>query len=914
MPRPTSHLRLALAGAALALLAGPAWAGASNASHAARSATGSTGPLHVIGQLPEPKDRVYDGGQIAYVDSASRRMYLKYLDHNLMLHLVTYDLRPRIPRIVADDILGPDSVTSTLVTPYQQTTLDERRHRLVMITANTSVAGQTPRLGNPTVTVFDLTKKRLAAQWNLATTLPGYEPFGITYSKADDRLYMIGDFTASTAPNGIGFAKVASPIATVVALNPGTGSAVWMRPIPQCQQPLYSLNSGSLIARSAVRPALYFACVPGGTASGQPWPGQPGLVRLDLSPHINDSASAAKLPVEFFPIAGQYFNGEEAGIATFDYAQDRFMLQSLSPRTPGAWVFDGRMSAWVGFVSAPLPSDFFAGFNEGLQHYYMGLKIGGPQTHPTDGIVVADTHQVPVPAGEFQRIITSALIPTDSKSRRLFILPVGAEITHAPYLVAVDTSPAAQPLSPLNYDSLTDGVPESKAAFVSYSADANAYGADVVLVGGLNGPTSMSGSQKIGLPVAGGSRGVVLARVNGLGLRPAGASASAQSITADLNSTQDFETTGGARAWPYSMVTCLDSGGGMKPQSTDNNGDSSQVNCALTAATASGSSQAAAETVGPIRVGDAHADGVTHRDTRSGATTAMHAASSGIAVDVPGVGTLRIGSVTGELTTQSHGMAGAAAVSYHRAISGIELVDPNGKTLFGPSACATTIQRTSGHASHVSDSCTAISRALNPLTQTRLRVAFPLPQFTASPKGAYATVQQSDADFFQERTVNDQGIVYPSDSTAQRPTPAMQIEVYNDSTERSRVLAEFAAVQGDSIFDTTAASTGPAAPPPGSVPGPSKPPVTKPAHAPAPSGPVPPSKPTTIASGPLPSTTPQLPSPVSRLTGWLFLHRGWRDALLLAGTLSLAAGAGWLAVRRRRLILAIDSPSEGQLP
>ncbi|MDT9121736.1 hypothetical protein RSW84_30245, partial [Escherichia coli] len=78
--------------------------------------------------------------------------------------------------------------------------------------------------------------------------------------------------------------------------------------------------------------------------------------------------------------------------------------------------------------------------------------------------------------------------------------------------------------------------------------------------------------------------------------------------------------------------------------------------------------------------------------------------------------TLRIGSVTGELTTQSHGMAGAAAVSYHRAISGIELVDPKGKTLFGPSACGRRIQRTSGQASRVSDSCTAISRALKPLT------------------------------------------------------------------------------------------------------------------------------------------------------------------------------------------------------
>ncbi|MDQ1695117.1 MAG: hypothetical protein QOJ03_470 [Frankiaceae bacterium] len=897
------HVRALLCAALLAMLNAPAFAG-SEAAHLHHEDSAGA-PLQIIGHLPEPKDRVYDGGQIAYVDTPGRRLYLKYIDPNLQDHLVTYDLRPQIPKPIADGVIGPDSISGGLVSPYDQTTLDPRRQHLLMVTGNTEVAGQTPPLGNPRITVFDLDKNRTATRWDLSTELPGFYPFGMTYSTADDRVYLVGDFTA-TSSSEIPFLKPASPASTVVALDPRTGAVIWVRPIPQCQQPMFSSGIGGLVVRSHFRPAIYFACMTAGTPSGQPYPGEAGLVRLNIQPHA-DQSEALRFPVDFFPIAGQYFNGAATGIATFDYPDDRFLLQSLSPRTPGAWVFDGRISSWVGFVSAPYYSDQFAGFNQRLGHLYMGLRIGATQDS-RDGMVIADLHQIPVPAGSFQPIVTEALIPTDAQSRRLFILPGGASATHEPYLIARDMTPKRAAPSPLDYDALTDGVPESKAAFVSYSADANAYGADLVLVGGLAGPVSVTGNQTVDLPVAGGSRGVVLAKISGLGLRPAGASASAQSTTADLNTTKDYETNGSLGAWPYSAVSCLDSGGGIKPQSTTTNGAESRVDCSLADAIAKGSSEAAAATLGLVHVGHAETSGITHRDLGHGATTQVRARSAGIVVDVPGVGTLRIGSVTASLTTGAHGMTGTSSATYRRVISGLEIDDPKGKTLLGPSACATTVSTAGGHKPVVKDTCGSVARQVNALTQTRLHLGLPLPEATASVRGAYSTIQQTDADYYQERTVDDQGVVYPHDSTAQRPMPALQLVVYNDSTERSRVLAQFAAVQGDSIFDTSAEQTTPGGgPPPGSVPTGHQP-GTPPTTASVPPADVSPGDTTTTV--PPPITAPTIATPRTGLTGWLLLHRSLRDALLLAGILAIAAGAGVLAARRHQLLLAMSAPTE----
>ncbi|MDQ1706443.1 MAG: hypothetical protein QOF18_2809, partial [Frankiaceae bacterium] len=486
-----------------------------------------------------------------------------------------------------------------------------------------------------------------------------------------------------------------------------------------------------------------------------------------------------------------------------------------------------------------------------------------------------------------------------------FVLLTGSDRTLRPYQVVEDRSPVQPPLAPLDYDSLTDGVAERQSAFLNYSADINAYGADVVLVGGVAGPLSASGNQTIPPPVAGGTRGVMSARLAGLGLRPAGASASAQSVIADTNTTQEYQTSGQGQTWPYQVVSCLDSGGAVKPQRTTSNGSTSMVSCDLAKARATGTSDAADVAAGPVRIGHSATSASSWRDLVRGAQTTVDASSHAVAVTLPGLGELHIGAIAAHLTTRAHGVAGSSSALYQRNVTGIEIVNPTGKVLFGPAACATTVTAVSGSKPHVADTCQPIARQIDALTQTKLHIGFPVPEGVATPKGAYALIQQSDADFFQEHTVNDQGSIYPKDSSAQRPVAAVQIELYNDSTERSRVLAQFAAVQGDSIFDTTAAHTGPQAPPPGSAPGPkapAPPPATTvghPAHLPG-GG-------TTTTTPGTPGQQPTIAAPATGLAGWLFLHRSLRDALLLAGILALAAGAGLLAARRQRLLLAMTT-------
>jgi hypothetical protein len=866
-----------------------------------------SGPLVVIGHLPEPSDKARIGN-IAAVDAQNRRMYYIYPDGSGVVHVVTYDLGPEIPQPLASGVLGSSTQENSTYTPFQAV-VDPSRHRLFALGANVEIAGSTAQTFSGNILVYDTQRNRRVATWYLDRQLPGYYPLGMTYSPADDRIYVIGEFSETVlGATWVSESKAAGPVTTVVALDPGTGNAVWVKPLPDCQQALYSAGKGGFIARSRLRDALYVVCTTGGTHTGQPYPGEAGLLRVTIDPKSDSTVDAAGFPTEFFPVSGLYFGGgSKSGIAMFDARTDRLFLQSLAVKTPGAWVFDGRLSGWVGFVAARDWTDEFAGFNEGLGHLYVGQN-GGGMPKETDGTIVADGRSLPVQAGAFQPLVTSAYIPTDARSDRLFVLPRDAATQLTPYLVVRDRSRNITPQQPLDYDALTDGVPENRAVFVNYSADVNAYGADVVDVGGLGAPLSLSGQFQIPSVVGSGTRGLMLARIGGLGLRPAGASAAARAVLADLNTTQNWETNKQLKEWPYAPVSCLDSGGGVDPQTADDTGGHAMVECNLAETSAHGETAATDLRTGAISIARATSSADVMRNTKTGAITFVTASTSGIAVDVPGVGTLHIAHVAARLTTAAHGTAGAGAATYHRSVRGVELVATDGESMFGPSACETEIRATGRTEPTVDDTCTGLARAVNRVTQTRVHLGFPMPEVTATPKGAYASVQQAEADYFVEKTGDDQGVVYPQDSTALRPTPAVQVVAYNDLAERMRLVAQFAGVQGDSIFNTTADGSTPPPPPTG-------------VDDPAPSG-CADLPPTPRVDGSVPTTTqvdqpvqpvpgPVLAQPTTGLAGWLFVHRSLRDALLVAGILGIAVAAGLLAFRRHQLLTAMTVPTGG---
>jgi hypothetical protein len=900
-----------MATAALTVLAAPFLALVAPAGVA--RTTADSGPLHVIGKLPQPPASQRTGpGTVAGFDVAARRMYYVYQDKAAIAHVVTYDLRPRIPKPIATGTLLP-MVSVLSPTPYT-VAVDSRRKQLAFITGNIDVAGNTVVLGNPSLTVYSDVTHKVGARWDLAQTVPGFYPFGITYSPADDRYYLIGEFSAVTygATSTATFnSKAVGPGTAVLSLDPATGKVNWLRPVPECQQALYSFNIGGLISRSSAQDALYFACVTGGTSVGKAtYPGEAGLVRLHIGPKDADSVTATQRPLDFFAISGNYFNGALSGIAAFDHTTDRFYLQSLAPQTPGAWVFDGRLSAWVGFVSAPSPQDQYIGLNERLGHLYIGTFSGGGKPAKTDGILVADVRQTPVPAGEFQQIVAGAPIATDAGSNRLFVRPYNAGSTMEPYNVVEDLSQVTNGVATVDYDADTTNTPDAPPNDISYALGAAGYGAQSIQVGGTGGAGSIVGTPDIP-GVAQGTRAVMSARLGGLDLRASGAGASTQAALADINTVQHYEGTNGA--WPYPTTSCLDTGGEpVNPSYKDGgatqpaNGGTSSVSCDLGKATVSASARMGASGAGATTVHKSSYDATATRDTRTGAVVTTTAMAEGVTFDVAGGIKVSIGRTRATSKAMAHGRPGTTLASWTRDVEGVRITDQTGTTIFTAPGCSSAVvvgslagKRTS------SDTCGALADTVNKVLPTRFHISFPMPNVQATPKGAYAAVEQTEADYYQQRVVNDQGVIYRGDSVGPRPVPAVVTEVYTDSTERSRTVTVLAATQSNAIFTIVppfdfgsggdgGTSGGDSGTPgtPGTPGGPGIVSGSTGGGTGTGSG-----QPQTIGNG---GSTAS--GPATNVTGYLFMRRSLRDTallILLAGLMFSGAVTAW---RRRRLV------------
>ena len=153
---------------------------------------------------------------------------------------------------------------------------------------------------------------------------------------------------------------------------------------------------GALIARSKNQDALYFACI-----RPDPWPGESGVVRLWIDPKAGQP-EAADFQVGLFPISGSFtdLTSGIVGMAAFDYSTDRFFMQSLASATPGAWVLDGQLSAWVGFIAPPTIRDRYRSVSiieRALLHRERGLQR--ERRLPA----VSDARATPIPQGDISR-------------------------------------------------------------------------------------------------------------------------------------------------------------------------------------------------------------------------------------------------------------------------------------------------------------------------------------------------------------------------------------------------------------------------------------------------------------------------------------------------------------------------------
>jgi hypothetical protein len=815
-----------------------------------------------------------------------------------------YDLGTDNPTLVEDRALYPAGLDGQ---PNPMTTLIEPGRKRFY----TLAGGHVPA-GEVTIKVAGVEDNHMAPEvWNVHATVPGFAPAGMTYSPEDDRLYLVGELSGVSAVTAstwtFGF-KYFGSVAAVAALDPDDGSLLWARPVPDCRYPLYSLGMGSFIARSSPAlsdPTLFFACSTGGGFGGGTNPGQPGVVAM----RIKAAATQLDTPdfdVRYHPISGLYFNGATSGVAGFDPGSDRFFMQSISPRTPGAWVYDGRADSWVGAITAPSPHSNYMGIDNSTGHYYMGGSGGSAGYQDGDFLLVADGRAKRpqngiVGAPEFS---PGSFITVDPKTHRL----IYADSDTRELRVVQDLTPVSPPQQPTDYDAQTDDVPETPETFIAFSGGGGGYGARVTAIGDIANvgvvPLVADGQQPT-------SRAAVFARSPNALLQPSASAAAAAAASIDTATEQGLRDNGAKDAWAWGTTTCLDGGEGVEsPPETTSTGTAA-VRCRLSQYETTAQAHHAAGQALDLAVADTSYQSRIKRTPDQGMATEATASAAGVRVTVPGAGSLEIAGVDVTATSGAHGQTGSAQATWSRTVRGVVVKDESGKVLYASPGCTTSLKHNGGKALEgegSQEACDQIAEAVRKALQVHVRVFFPTPQVEATPRGAYAGVGQTDVDHAREVTVNDQGILVAGETATQRAAPAVEVVVYHDSTERSRTLVHLAGVETTSIFTVNTSADDPDCATGGCIAGGS----ASASGSVSDLGSQPVMGPSAVgdgsAIGALPLTRsgrvtgggrPAVAAP--SITGYLLARRSVGDAALAVAFLGLAAAAVSAVVRRRRL-------------
>ncbi|MFY9586373.1 MAG: hypothetical protein WAT66_02840 [Actinomycetota bacterium] len=825
------------------------------------------GQLRIVGEIPKPPGPgVSDVGNVVYVDSARGRLYYTFTREGTE-RIAEYAIDRKIPRFVRESQPGPFRF-GVPTSPYGWT-LDSKRQRLIWL--QKSIAD-----GHAILHVFDLRSFKMVpapeGEWEFINPdrLPGFYPQGFTYAAQDDRIYAVGSPLYTAYAQDLTPGAVPAMLGVIVALDPTDGSVEWARPLPECQQVLYEALKGSFIARSSLQNALYVACNASNAAIGTGnYPGHSGVLRVAIDPK-GTAADALSFGADFFPISGRYYGGAYSGVAAFDAKTDRFFLQSLSISTPGAWVFDGRLSSWVGFIPARASGQpQYFGLNAKTGQYYMGgVEEGG-------FLVVTNARVTPIPQGNlYDSFFVSSFIYADEQANRLFVF--GGDDAKPKWLVLEDRTPRFRVPEAADYDSLTKDIDEGSDTDVSFVSGVSGYGARASVVGGYGGvysgvadPGGSASSEQLAQGrVRPADRAVTLANVPSVDVRAGTVSAAAQAASPDADTDSDLgalrqsvvaerlsfviarqmrelariddgstqalppwwpyeaidnameqgaqlaesggpaentsplpetrQTASERLVWPWEPKSCLDGGGDKQHPEAEGFGGSVSLSCDAAGVTASAFARWGRFTDGPLSIASTSFDSRGWRDPGTGATTLVKAEADGIKIVLEGVGTLKIGHIESTVGTLAHGRPGTSKATWSSAIEQVRVLDAAGKPVGVPQAC-------DDHAS-----CQALADEITHALMGRIRVYVPEAHIEATEKGAFATVEKPDKDFLNDVTVNND---------LSRAVPALQIEVYKDGIERSRILLQFAAIQANSIYTISPAAGALPDEPPAILPG-----------------------------------------------------------------------------------------------
>ncbi len=887
-------------GAALALAAGALVVAAT--APPVRPAAAAE-PIRRIGALrppARPGDVVVQN--VVGTDERNRRLYTMWLSRTLRAHLTEYDLTSEVPRLLRDAELGPSGVVNQ---DAYNTVVDGAGRRAFLVQA-----GQ--------VQAIDLRALRVTAAWNVAERVPGFAALGASYGPAEKLLYLVGVLGEADSQDLL---ASGNRTAAVLALHAADGRLAWYRPLRECAEVLKIPKGGAFVARSARRPGLYVFCTQ--TAALGLVQSQSALLRLNLpaAPQTATAADVATATVDAFPISGAFHDPAGAGVAGIDLATDRVFVQSQSRSTPGAYVFDGRLDGWVGQVPAPAPTEHgyprWRGIDPASGRYYMSSPGIGGCTECRTYITATDGRALPVQAGTEQHLPGSVtgLITVDGQTRRLFV-PFRANGTDEVRVqVFRDESPPAPAPEPADYDAVTTGEPAEPGSFVFYGASANGFGSSHLNVGGTAGATGDPTEGQVSLPFtpAKGTRGLMSSRLGSANLSESGAGASTTALAGDTNTFQEYDGLtaptrpgSGTSGWPYRTASCLDGGGSASEPAESGNGGTARGECDLRKGRVHARATYAGVDTEIVSTGATEVTTTLTRDAKRGAVTTSESEARGIGIAIPGGGRVSIASAWTTVATVAAGVRGSAKATWSRGLRGVVVRGPTGAVVYSSPGCATEV--TSGTAPGA-DACAPVVDRLNRVLPDRVRLTLPDAVVTATPKGAFAAVGQTDADYYQEQVVDDQGVVFLGDSVAQRPVPALRIVTYNDGKERSRVVTQLAALEASSIYQIS--------PPEQPFRPPGTPPTAAPSGGPGggtpgtPGTPGRPGTPGTPGGGggggdePAAGDPPAAAVAAGGLPG--LLRRSLGESALTASLFLLFGAAALTPWRRRRLVRAVEA-------
>ena len=823
----------------VALLLPAATAGAQEAKPSKISFPSEVRYHGVLAGIPKAVETA--NARVAAVDDKRRRLYAMYRDGlgtATKYVLNSYDLAPGgNPPLLQSRVIKGATLTATGTgfggdfEPYS-TAYDERRqHVLFSKSGNTGVS----------IDRLDVRRSRALPPFNVTAEAPGFSPLGITYARGEDRIYLLGEITGTALVGTMaGIPGLYRGVTAVVALDAESGKFAWVRPVSECQQPLVTYTVGSLIARSSLREALYFFCHAGGGDDlvgefvGMRYPGQSALVRLNIDPTAAQ-ADVRDFGVDVFPVSGQYKNGQKTGISAFDPRTDRVIVQSRTPRTPGAWVFDGRIDAWVGFITAPDSNNAFLAVNPRTGRHYMGgqTTAGAPPHNAYLNIV--DARLSPVPQGLTIPLHDGtglgdggiARIALDSKTQRLFPNRVGTDRQIA---VLEDTTPLQSAEPPLDFDSLTSDAPIRPDTLVQYSGGAAGFGANLRLVGGVGAgyggipgfigedlrtrgiggvpPCASVGVDEVSC-VSAADRELTLGSVPSVDMRSSGTSARATALATDattdaerdgarrnVRDRTDGKDDGPARALNpvFGSVDCLDGGGDRQHKSSPAHPlGSAEVTCDLAKDSVTAKSIFGDLTSAPLGISSSAYDTRAVRTKKGGATTTTIAVAKGVRIGAPAGAHVSIGRVTAIARTKAGGRPGTTEAVWERTLSGVTIADATGKDVVSLPGCSTVVRAIGGKKTSVTESgdCGNVIASANDALKGRAYLRLPLPEIEATPRGAFAAVSKTQRDFLQASTLQNDD---------RRAVPGLEAILLNDGEEKSRLVVQLAGVEANSIF------------------------------------------------------------------------------------------------------------------